>query len=84
MLHFSSALHTLLWDVFDAVSVTFQYFYTFILSEKPFLSKMDILKLSTCEPCSFEPVGSVTNVFFDDRSQQVHDCPIALVLYSYN
>ena len=32
---------------------------------------MDILKLSTCEPCQFEPVGSVTNVFFDDRCQQV-------------
>ena len=32
---------------------------------------MDILKLSTCEPCTFEPVGSVTNVFFDDRCQQV-------------
>ena len=36
-----------------------------------FFQIMDILKLSTCEPCTFEPVGSVTNVFFDDRCQQV-------------
>ena len=36
-----------------------------------FFQTMDILKLSTCEPCTFEPVGSVTNVFFDDRCQQV-------------
>ena len=37
---------------------------------------MDILKLSTCEPCTFEPVGSVTNVFFDDRCQQVSNLGI--------
>ena len=43
---------------------------------------MDIVKLSTSEPCSFEPVGSVTNVFFDDRSQQVIECPIIYILYT--
>ena len=41
-----------------------------------FFQTMDILKLSTCEPCTFEPVGSVTNVFFDDRCQQVSNLGI--------
>ena len=68
----------------DAVFVIFQSFYTYSFrKKKDFLSEMDIVKLSTSEPCSFEPVGSVTNVFFDDRSQQVIECPIVHILYTY-